>query len=267
MRAGRRTIIEKKFKVWRSNMVNNIICRIGSLISTVLFIILCFAVPLLITTNAIGSMPVEKTLTGCVIGGRFFSISSDSRTNTPVKAYPIRTGLEHNLASYEGKTISLNGSLLPGDRFILKEGTRPFVINESCGHDKLNVIQKEFIMEYRVAGYQAAMKKNFDEALKLVNRALDMNKTLCGSFIARAQIYYLKGDFAAGAADVKRIKDGACIDPKDLNYLILEEIGATLEKSGRKADAIELYKMGLNSCQSDMCRETMNKDIQKATGN
>jgi hypothetical protein len=61
------------------------------------------------------------------------------------------------------------------------------------------------------------------------------------------------------------VKDGACVDSQGLNYLILEEMGATLEKSGKKDDAVELYKMGLLSCQSEMCRETMNKNMRKAT--
>ncbi len=249
-------------------MVKYFICRLEALTSTALFIILCLAFPLLIPSNATGSMPVEKTLTGCVIGGRFFSISFDSQTGRPVKAYPVRIGQNINLASYEGKTISMDGSLLPGDRFILKEGSSmPVVIKEACEGDNLSVIRKEFIMEYRVAGYQAAKKKNFDEALKLVNWAMDMDKTLCGTYIDRAQIYYLKGDFSAGGADVKIVKDGACVDPQGLNYLILEEMGATLEKSGKKDDAIELYKMGLRSCRSEMCRETMNKNIKKATAN
>jgi tetratricopeptide (TPR) repeat protein len=241
------------------------ICRLKTITSTALFIILCLAVPLLIPSNATGSMPVEKTLTGCVIGNRFFSISFDSQTGKPVKAYPMRIGQNIDLASYEKKTISVDGSLLPGDRFILKQGNMPVIIKETCEGDNLGVIRKEFIMEYRVAAYQAAKKKNFDEALKLVNWALDMDKNLCGTYISRAQIYYLKGDFAAGSADVRIVKDGACVDSQGLNYLILEEMGATLEKSGKKDDAVELYKMGLLSCQSEMCRETMNKNMRKAT--
>ena len=140
------------------------------------------------------------------------------------------------------------------------------VVKETCDGDDRAVIQKEFIMSYRVAGYKAAQKKDFDEALRLVNQALDMDPTLCGTYIDRALIYNLKGDFAAGAADIKRVKEGACVDPQGLNFLILEEIGATLEKAGKKSDAIELYRMGLDSCQSDSCREAMDKSIRKATG-
>ena len=69
-----------------------------------------------------------------------------------------------------------------------------------------------------------------------------------------------------GAADIKRVKDGMCVDPQGLNFLMLEELGATFEKAGKKSDAIDLYYMGLNSCDSDMCREAMEKSLRRAMG-
>ncbi len=228
--------------------------------------ILIQAHALLIPVKAEASMPVRKTLTGCVIDGRFFSIMIDSQTGRPVKAYPIRIEQNFDIPAYEGKTISVAGSLLPGDRFIVMKGSSPAVIKDTCSRDNLNLIKKELIMEYRVAGYQEAKNRNFDNALKLTNKALYMDKTLCGTYVDRALIYYLKGDFASGTNDIKTVKNGRCRDPKDLNFLILEEIGAILENSGSKADAINLYKMGLKSCQSEMCRQTMNKALRKASG-
>ncbi|HQP24596.1 MAG: hypothetical protein BWX99_02092 [Deltaproteobacteria bacterium ADurb.Bin151] len=230
------------------------------------FFILIQAIPFLIPDRTEGSMPVRKTLTGCVIGGRFFSIMTDPQTGRPVKAYPIRIQQNFDIPSYEGKTISVSGSLLPGDRFIITKGGSPAVIRDTCGRDNLNIIKKELIMEYRVSGYQEAKNRNFDKALRLTNKALYMDKTLCGTYVDRALVYYLKGDFTSGANDIKTVKNGRCRDRKDLNFLMLEEIGAILENSGRKADAINLYKMGLKSCQSEMCRESMNKALRKASG-
>ena len=233
-------------------------------INMAIFLILLFSFSFLAPSIVIGSLPVEKTLTGCVIGGRFFSVYNDSQTNRPVKAYPIRIEKNINLPAYEGKTISMKGSLLPGDRFFIREGDVPVVVNETCAADYLKVIKKEHILEYRVAGYTEAKKKNFEEALKLLNWALDMDKTSCDSYVSRAQIYYPQGDFASGGADIKTVRDGLCVvEPQGLNYLVLEEIGTTLEGYGKSAEALELYKMGLNSCQSNMCRETMNKHIRK----
>jgi hypothetical protein len=233
-------------------------------ISVVVLVVLFAAAPFLMPRLAMGSAPVKRTLTGCVVDGRFFSVSVDRRTNKPVKAYPMRVEQGPDLAPYEGKKLSMSGSLLPGDRFILEKGGL-VVVEETCDGDDRAVIQKEFIMSYRVAGYKAAQKKDFDEALRLVNQALDMDTNLCGTYIDRALIYNLKGDFAAGAADIKRVKEGACADPQDLNFLIMREIGATLEKAGKKSDAIELYRMGLDSCQSDLCRERMDESLQTAT--
>jgi hypothetical protein len=233
-------------------------------LSVALFVVLLIATPFLTPDFALGSAPVKRTLTGCVVDGKFFSASVDRRTNKPVKAYPMRVEKGPDLGPYEGKKLSMSGFLFPGDRFVL-EGSI-VVVKQTCDGDDRVVIQKEFIMAYRVAGYKAAQKKDFDEALRAVNQALDMDASLCGSYIDRALIYYLKGDFAAGAADVKRVKEGACVDPQGLNYLMLEEMGTILEKAGKKSEAVDLYRMGLDSCQSDMCRQKMDKSIQAATG-
>ena len=181
---------------------------------------------------AMGSAPVKRTLTGCVVEGRFFSVSVDRRTNKPVKAYPMRVEQGPDLAPYEGKKLSMSGFLFPGDRFVL-EGSI-VVVKQTCDGDDRAVIQKEFIMSYRVAGYKAAQKKDFDEALRLVNQALAMDTNLCGTYIDRALIYNLKGDFAAGAADIKRVKEGACVDPQGLNYLMLGGDGSNPREGGEE---------------------------------
>lgn len=242
-------------------MLKDIYLKKNSVVSVMIsFYFFAFLIPL----TAMGSMPVEKTLDGCVVGGRFFNVYKDSQTNLPSKAYPIRIEKNIDLSLFEGKTLSIAGTLLPGDRFFVKENDMPKVVSDTCDKGYLKVIKKEIIMEYRVAGYIEAKKNNFEEALKLVNWALDMDKTSCDSYVSRAQIYYLKGDYASGGEDIKTVKDGLCIvEPQGLNYLVLEEIGIMLEKSGRDTDASGLYKLGLTFCQSDMCRETMNKNIRR----
>ncbi len=109
-------------------MENKTIRRTEATVATVFFVIILMTINLMLPAKATGSMPVEKTLTGCVIKGQFYSITMDSRTNRPVKAYPIRIGQDLDLAAYEGKTVSMTGALLPGDRFILERGARPAVI-------------------------------------------------------------------------------------------------------------------------------------------
>jgi hypothetical protein len=157
----------------------------------------------------------------------------------------------------------MNGLLFRGDRFVLDRGSRS-VEKGTCDADERVVIQKELIMSYRVAGYQAAQKKEFDNALRLVNAGLDTDRNLCGTYIDRALIYNLKGNFSAGAADIKRVKDGTCVDPQGLNFLMVQEIGETFERAGKKSDSIDLYYLGLNSCDSDICREGMEGILGKA---
>lgn len=227
-----------------------------------LLLVSLLVLSLVIPPVAFGSRPVQKTIRGCVVGGQLFDIVSDG-TNKPVKAFPIRVQDGLDWTVYEGKTISLEGYLLPGDRFVVKKGAGPVVVNERCDSGDREVIQKEFIMGYRVAGYRAAKAGDFDGGLRWTNKALDMDRTLCGTYLDRANIHFLKGDTASGLADIKTIRDGGCADPKGLNFLVIEEIGAILEKAGKKSEALKLYRLGLDSCNSDMCRNAMENAIHR----
>ncbi|MEO0249230.1 MAG: hypothetical protein ABIN58_06735 [candidate division WOR-3 bacterium] len=229
----------------------------------VLLVALFTAVSIMVPLWAAGTAPVQKTLNGCVAGGTFYSITRDAQTGKPVKAYAIRIEGSPDLIPHEGKRLAMTGLLFPGDRFVLDKGSRP-VDTGTCEDEEIRVIRKELIILYRVAGYKAAQKKDFDEALRLTNQALTMDPNLCGTYVDRALVYNLKGDFTAGAADIRRVRDGACVDPQGLNHLIVQEIGETLEKAGRKSDAVDLYYMGLNACDSDMCREAIENSLRRA---
>lgn len=213
--------------------------------------------------SASGSQPVPRTIKGCVIEAQVFDIWLDEKTNKPIKAYWINVEGGRDFTPYEGKTISLDGYLLPGDHFAVKKGAVPVVIKDTCDPDDRKIIEKEIIMRYRIAGYRAARKGDFDEGLRWTNKALDMDRTLCGTYLDRANIHYLKGDSISGSADIKTIRDKACVDPKGLNFLVIEEIGAILEKTGKKSEAKRLYRLGLDSCDSDICRKSMKNAMQK----
>jgi len=76
----------------------------------------------------------------------------------------------------------------------------------------------------------------------------------------------MKDDFEAVTRDVSVIKTGACANPRKANYLLLEDLGKLLESKGRRQEALEAYRIALDTCTSDggMCwsRETIEKDIQ-----
>ncbi len=70
------------------------------------------------------SQPVFRTVTGCVIGGVLYSLREtvSPAGKRDLVAYPLKvSGLA--LSRYEGKKISIQGSLLPGDRFNPKPET------------------------------------------------------------------------------------------------------------------------------------------------
>lgn len=97
-----------------------------------------------------------------------------------------------------------------------------------------------------------------------INNAVNMDKTDCDTYIDRAQIYCMKDDFVAVARDISFIKTGTCANYKKANYLMLQDLGKILESKGRKQEALEVYKIALDTCASHgkICMETIEKDIE-----
>lgn len=212
---------------------------------------------LLMTSSAKASVPVESTLTGCVFDNKFYSVRAD-------KAYPIHLSPELNLVLYEGKTVRIQGRLYPGDRFSIFEGMSPEVIRNTCEAGYRKAINRLYIIQFRIAALKAAKKGDFSEAFMFINNALNMDKTDCDTYIDRAQIYCMKEDFVSASRDISVIKTGACANHKKANYLMLQDLGRILESKGRKQEALEVYKIALDTCESHgkICMETIQKDIQ-----
>lgn len=62
------------------------------------------------------SRPVPRTITGCVLNGRLYSVQKGTSADRAPVVYPMNVqGI--NLAPYEGQKVQVQGSLLPGDRF------------------------------------------------------------------------------------------------------------------------------------------------------
>ena len=66
----------------------------------------------------LASLPVPRTLTGCVVDGKF--VTSDGYVIDPRHA----DGRMLDLRSLEGRKVTIRGDLLPGDRFIVKSRPR-----------------------------------------------------------------------------------------------------------------------------------------------
>jgi hypothetical protein len=70
-------------------------------------------------SQSLASRPVGRTITGCVIHGKLYSIhkgvaEATGKKTTAVYLINVR---ELNLAPYEGRKLRVHGNLLPGDRF------------------------------------------------------------------------------------------------------------------------------------------------------
>jgi hypothetical protein len=210
------------------------------------------------------SRPVERRLTGCVVKGQFFSVLLDREQN-PSRAYRIRMQDGLDLSPYEGKVVVAHGWLTPGDLFRMRPGTGP-ATGGTCPEGYRKVINKEFLIDYIVAAHKAAEKGDFKQALSLMGKAFEIDTADCQTYIDRAYIYYLRGDFASGGQDVETVKTGSCADRRRLNFLIMEDVGKILVRHGRKPEALELCHMALESCGSDICRDSVNKEIRALKG-
>jgi len=196
--------------------------------------------------------PVERTLTGCVIGKNFFDVK-------PGRAYPIRFSPVLNLEPHEVKTISMQGWLSPGDFFGIKDGTFPRIIQNTCDSHSIKLINQQNSVQYRVDGLKMARNGNFNEAMALDN-------TDCDTYVDRAQIQCMRNDFASVSKDLEIIKSGKCANPKQANYLLLEDLGKLLGGKGKKREALDVYRLAIVSCLSgivpELCKKSIEKEIQ-----
>ncbi len=224
---------------------------------------LCFVSFALSAWNpADASRPVARTLTGCVIDGTFYSISVDPDTGRPDKAYPTRTGDGVDLSRYEGKTIILDGFLSPGDRFSVKAGIRPVVKSKTCGADERKAIGRESLVARVINAHRAALRGDFAEAYRQVDRALTIDRSDCQTYIDRAYIHYLRGDFPAGDRDVHLVMNRQCPDMKRINFLILLDTAKVLLRHGKRAEAERIYRFAFDTCGSEICRDAVKREME-----
>jgi tetratricopeptide (TPR) repeat protein len=83
-------------------------------------------------------------------------------------------------------------------------------------------------------------KKDYDQAIDYVKKALAIRKTSSDSYLALGRIYYDKGSYDEA---INNLNEALKYDPKfaEVHYLL----GAVYEKKGEKDKAIEAYKKTL----------------------
>jgi hypothetical protein len=73
---------------------------------------------------ALASRPVPVTITGCIEAGRLLSDQTDFGSHVQPGRYSIQPLTQEmqpaDLQAWEGHRVSIRGSLLPGDSFIIQ---------------------------------------------------------------------------------------------------------------------------------------------------
>ncbi len=85
-----------------------------------------------------------------------------------------------------------------------------------------------------------AKEDDLDLALKIIDAAVDMAPDQAEAWDLRAKINFLKKDYAAAVADLKRALDR---DPK--HYDAMNDLGVVYEAMGAKKEALEAYRKAL----------------------
>lgn len=194
------------------------------------------------------SRPIVRTLRGCVVGGKFYSVrlyAEQDQGKPGYAAHKIELG-DMRLSSFEGRTVRITGSLSPGDFFTPKGP--PKVLSATCTGAFKRAIRRIEILEYRVRATDAARKGAFETALELVNHALTLDPSDCDSYVDRAYIFALRGDDSAAAENLGILKAGKCARPDGANYLLLNDVAKAFEKRGNHEMALSVYRMALHSC-------------------
>jgi hypothetical protein len=216
-----------------------------------------------LTLLALGSVahaskPVKKTLTGCVVDGKFYSIDG--------VAYPIATPAKLDLTPFEGKSLALTGLLYPGDRFEPESGSVPDV-KGACPAASVRMIQRDKVLRFRVEATKAAKAGDFDAAVAAIGQAMALVAPPdCDTVTDRAHVFALKGDTAAAAKDVAAIRGRRCVVDKGkrMNPLLLTELGIALTDKGDKKTALDALQLALAACDGDWCKGDINKAIAAA---
>jgi len=211
---------------------------------------------LLLSVPAFASKPVERTLTGCVLGGAFYS------TEDTVAYRLSPRGVD--LAPLEGKAVKLRGWLSPGDAFALADGGAPEVLAPSCGERERHLILREQTIRLRVDAGKAAKGGDFAVAVRLIEQAMTLDPPPeCDTFTDRATIFAMKGDLDGAVKDVGTLTSRTCRGDTP-NPLLLQDLARAL-RAKRKQAARDVLQLALRVCDGDWCRPSIEKDL-KALG-
>lgn len=129
------------------------------------------AAPALMATPAAASRPVPKQITGCVIDG--FFITHDGYRLRPRFSGASRP---YDVRRFEGRRLTLDGALLPGDAYILKGEPRD---TGPCPDTIRRAAERALRWAWRDRARDLREAGDFAAALGAIDRALTLDPTLC----------------------------------------------------------------------------------------
>ena len=150
-----------------------------------------------------GSAPMKIVIIGCVVEGLFISqeatMQTDHgfRTSKGSRFVQVR-GID--LSQYEGQTLMLKGSIVPGDYFYASEQNLQ-VLSPFCDVDSIPNFIQTFSWAWRTLARKSAESKAYEEALRSINRAIEVNPAQCEFLVTRSEIYRAQGRDKLAAED------------------------------------------------------------------
>lgn len=211
--------------------------------------------------QAFASRPVTRTLTGCVVGGVFYSIYLGERA----QAHRMRLPSSIVLFPLEGRTVRVTGNLLRGNSFTPTSAIEP--LQPTCEARFMTAIRHDAVVQHRIKAQQAATKGAYEEAYGLLGLALMLDPAACDTYIDRAHIHALRGDESAAQADIGVLDKGQCADPRKANYLLVEDVGKAFERQGWREGALAIFRLMMPLCENslvaDLCRKAAEDNIQR----
>lgn len=179
-------------------------------------------VPWLAAAPASASRAVPKPVTGCVIDG--FFVTHDG--------YRLRPWLEgvrtpHDFTGFEGRMLTLDGSLLPGDGYVMKAPPRDV---GPCPDGIRKAAQRTLPWAWRDRSRSLREAGDVRGALAAIDKALALDPTLC-IYGERAIVLEALGRVADAVADLTHASTQA--DCRDIDRTAAKEMLERLRKRAK----------------------------------
>lgn len=147
---------------------------------------------------ALASKPIHYRFEGCVVDGLMIAVSGNRIT--PLRRATDRAPFEPK--RYEGKQISVTGSLLPGDHFFPNPAA--VKVLGACRLTKDARFRNGLAWAHRAVARNQLAAGRLDEALKAIERAIRLAPKVYAFFLVRAQIHAKARRHEKAAADIAR---------------------------------------------------------------